>query len=260
MNRISSRRLSTITCVLWQYSQNISCVSKGKGLFGPNGGRGGKVEVGFDDFGGGGEEIRNCGGNDGRGSSIFRRGGGLLAICSMESKDGLGGGGLVFVGEECLDGCVEASRGEVKGGGVEFGVTKSLLEKEGGEEGKEKEKEGEKKKGREGKGEGKERREGKGEKKKKEKEEEREKKRGKEKGKEKEKTERRKREKKDCLVLWRKEVGGEECLDGCVEASRGEVKGGGVEFGVTKSLLGEIPRESTGESGNEEFRVDRWAV
>ncbi|GJT46631.1 hypothetical protein Tco_0955346 [Tanacetum coccineum] len=71
---------------------------KGKGLFGPNGGRGGKVEVGFDNFGGGGQEIGNCGGNSGRGSSIFERGGGSLAICSMESKDGLGGGGLVVVG------------------------------------------------------------------------------------------------------------------------------------------------------------------
>ncbi|GKE18487.1 hypothetical protein Tco_1426064, partial [Tanacetum coccineum] len=45
-----------------------------------------------------GEEIRNCSGNGGRGRSIFGRGGGSLAICSMESKDGLGGGGLVVVG------------------------------------------------------------------------------------------------------------------------------------------------------------------
>ncbi|GJW07005.1 uncharacterized mitochondrial protein-like protein [Tanacetum coccineum] len=75
---------------------NISCVSKGKGLFGPNGRRGGKV--GFDEFRGGGEEVGNCGGNGGRGSSIFGRGGGSLAICSMESKDDLGGGGLVVVG------------------------------------------------------------------------------------------------------------------------------------------------------------------
>ncbi|GJS01516.1 hypothetical protein Tco_0233601 [Tanacetum coccineum] len=132
MNRISSRRLSIITCVLWQCSQNISCVSKGKGLFDPNGERGRKVEVGFDNFGGGGEEVRNCGGNGGRGSSIFGGSGVSIAICSMESKDGLGGGGLVVVGgrsssEECLDGWVRAGGGEVKGGGVDFGVTKSLL-------------------------------------------------------------------------------------------------------------------------------------
>ncbi|GJV14759.1 hypothetical protein Tco_1360082 [Tanacetum coccineum] len=53
---------------------------------------------------------------------------------------------------------------------------------------------------------------------------------------------------------------GEECLDGWVGAGRGEVKGGGVNFGVTKSLLGEIPMENTGESGGEELGVDGWAV
>ncbi|GKG00449.1 hypothetical protein Tco_0302139, partial [Tanacetum coccineum] len=57
-----------------------------------------KVEVRFDNFGGGAEEVRNYGGNGRRGSSIFGRGVGSLAICSMESKDGLGGGGLVVVG------------------------------------------------------------------------------------------------------------------------------------------------------------------
>nr|GEX47910.1 hypothetical protein [Tanacetum cinerariifolium] len=129
-----------------------------KGLFYPNGRRGGKVEVGFNNFGGEGDEIRNCGGNYGRGSSIFRRGGGSLPICSMESKDGLRGGRLVVVGErsssvskivwrevggvenkssmgsmliakaeECLYGWVGAGEGEVKGGGVDLGVTKSLL-------------------------------------------------------------------------------------------------------------------------------------
>nr|GEW77900.1 putative reverse transcriptase, RNA-dependent DNA polymerase [Tanacetum cinerariifolium] len=46
---------------------------------------------------------------------------------------------------------------------------------------------------------------------------------------------------------------GEECLDGWVGADEGEVKGGGVDFGVI--LLGEIPEESTGESGSEEFGV-----
>nr|GEZ94282.1 hypothetical protein [Tanacetum cinerariifolium] len=64
----------------------------GKGLFGPNGRRGRKVEVRFDNFRGGGEEIGNCGGNGGRGSSIFGRCGGSLAICAMKSKDSLGGG------------------------------------------------------------------------------------------------------------------------------------------------------------------------
>ncbi|GKE59820.1 hypothetical protein Tco_1510187 [Tanacetum coccineum] len=54
---------------------------------------------------------------------------------------------------------------------------------------------------------------------------------------------------------------GEECLDGWVGAGGGEVKGGGVDFGVTNSLLGEIPGENTGESGGEEFGVDsRWVV
>nr|GFC80845.1 hypothetical protein [Tanacetum cinerariifolium] len=58
----------------------------GKGLFGPNDEIGGKVEVGFDNFRGGGEEIGNYGGNGGRGSSIFERGGGSLAICSMDRR------------------------------------------------------------------------------------------------------------------------------------------------------------------------------
>ncbi|GKB96510.1 hypothetical protein Tco_0982647 [Tanacetum coccineum] len=51
-------------CSLWDR------LSKGKALFGSNGGRDGKVEVGFDNFGGG-KEVGNCGGNGGRGSSIF---------------------------------------------------------------------------------------------------------------------------------------------------------------------------------------------
>ncbi|GKA40325.1 hypothetical protein Tco_0732918 [Tanacetum coccineum] len=33
---------------------------------------------------------------------------------------------------------------------------------------------------------------------------------------------------------------GEECLEGCVSAGGGEVSGGGDDFGVSKSLLGEI--------------------
>ncbi|GJR37025.1 hypothetical protein Tco_1212709 [Tanacetum coccineum] len=43
--------------------------------------------------------------------------------------------------------------------------------------------------------------------------------------------------------------GGKECLEGCVGAVGGEVNGGGDEFGVSKSLLGEIPRVVIGESG-----------
>ncbi|GKE60145.1 hypothetical protein Tco_1510512 [Tanacetum coccineum] len=127
MNRISSRRLSTTTCVLWQCSQNISCISKGKGLFGPNGGRGGKEEVRFDNFRGGGEEIRKCGGNGGRGSSIFERG----EVGGVENKS-LMGSMLMANGEECLDGWVRAGGGEVKGGGVDFGVI--LLGEIGGKE------------------------------------------------------------------------------------------------------------------------------
>ncbi|GJW27489.1 hypothetical protein Tco_0044364 [Tanacetum coccineum] len=78
--------------------ERVYIESREKGLFGPNGGRCGKVEVRFDNFRGGGEEVENCAGNGGRGSFIFRRDGGSLAICSMESKDDLGGGGLVIVG------------------------------------------------------------------------------------------------------------------------------------------------------------------
>nr|GEW06377.1 reverse transcriptase domain-containing protein [Tanacetum cinerariifolium] len=46
---------------------------------------------------------------------------------------------------------------------------------------------------------------------------------------------------------------GEECLDGWVGAGRGEVKGGGVDFGVSRILLGEILREIIGESGGGKF-------
>ncbi|GKB81822.1 hypothetical protein Tco_0948717 [Tanacetum coccineum] len=47
---------------------------------------------------------------------------------------------------------------------------------------------------------------------------------------------------------------------GEVGAGRGEVKGGGVVFGVTKSLLGETPGENTRESGGDEFGDDGWPV
>ncbi|GJZ02312.1 hypothetical protein Tco_0520273 [Tanacetum coccineum] len=53
---------------------------------------------------------------------------------------------------------------------------------------------------------------------------------------------------------------GKECLDGWVRAGRGEVKGGGVDFGVIRIFLGEIPGEIIGESGCEVFRVNGGAV
>ncbi|GJX34932.1 hypothetical protein Tco_0246489, partial [Tanacetum coccineum] len=100
----------------------------GKGL-GPNGESGGKLVVGFE------EKVGSCGGNGGRGSSINGRGEGSLAIRSMVSKDGLGGGGFVVLGErssseskrECLDGWVGVGGGEVKGGGDDFGGRRILL-------------------------------------------------------------------------------------------------------------------------------------
>ncbi|GKA33406.1 hypothetical protein Tco_0719835 [Tanacetum coccineum] len=45
-----------------------------------------------------------------------------------------------------------------------------------------------------------------------------------------------------------------------IGAGGGEVKGGGVGFGVVKSLLREIPEDVIGESGGETFGVDRGAV
>ncbi|GJZ09294.1 hypothetical protein Tco_0543577 [Tanacetum coccineum] len=139
MNRISSRRLSTTTWVRWQCSQNILWVSKGKRLFGSNGESGRKFEGGF------GGKVGSLGGNGGRGSSIARIGriggfiarigGGSLAKLSMESNHDLGGVenkssvGSKFVasGEECLDSFLRAAGGEVKGGGVDFGVSRTLL-------------------------------------------------------------------------------------------------------------------------------------
>ncbi|GJR67737.1 hypothetical protein Tco_0013802 [Tanacetum coccineum] len=66
--------------------------------------------------------------------SIARSSGGSMAKHSMESKEGLGSGGFVVLGgrsssvsKKCLDGWVGASRGEVKGGGVDFGVSRTLL-------------------------------------------------------------------------------------------------------------------------------------
>ncbi|GJR33580.1 hypothetical protein Tco_1209264 [Tanacetum coccineum] len=87
-------------------SANKEGFTKGKGLLGPNGGSGGKFEGGF------GENMRSCGGNGGRGGSIAGRGGGSKFMAN---------------GEECLDGWAGAGGGEVKGGGVDFEVSKTLL-------------------------------------------------------------------------------------------------------------------------------------
>ncbi|GKC24435.1 hypothetical protein Tco_1026585 [Tanacetum coccineum] len=45
----------------------------------------------------------------------------------------------------------------------------------------------------------------------------------------------------------------EDCLDGCDGAGGGEVKGGGVNFGVLKSSPGEIPGETIGERGGDKM-------
>ncbi|GJZ20583.1 hypothetical protein Tco_0557173 [Tanacetum coccineum] len=55
-------------------------------------------------------------------------------------------------------------------------------------------------------------------------------------------------------------VRGEECLESCVGAGRVEVNRGGDDFGVSKSLLGEILGVVIGESGGETFRDDGGAV
>nr|GFC30296.1 hypothetical protein [Tanacetum cinerariifolium] len=55
-------------------------------------------------------------------------------------------------------------------------------------------------------------------------------------------------------------VRGEECLEGSVGASGGEVNRGGDDFGVSKSLLGEIIDVVIGESGGETFKDDGGAV
>ncbi|GKA05538.1 integrase, catalytic region, zinc finger, CCHC-type containing protein [Tanacetum coccineum] len=55
-------------------------------------------------------------------------------------------------------------------------------------------------------------------------------------------------------------VRGEECLEGCVGAGREEVNGGGEDFGVSKSLLGEIPGVVISESGEGTFRDDGGAI
>ncbi|GJS92395.1 hypothetical protein Tco_0799363 [Tanacetum coccineum] len=55
-------------------------------------------------------------------------------------------------------------------------------------------------------------------------------------------------------------VRGEECLEGCVGAGEGEVNEDGDDFGVRKSLLGEILGVVIRESGGEKFEVDGGAV
>ncbi|GKD34113.1 hypothetical protein Tco_1249622 [Tanacetum coccineum] len=55
-------------------------------------------------------------------------------------------------------------------------------------------------------------------------------------------------------------VRGEECLEGCVGAGGGKVNGGGNDFGVSKSMLGEIPGVVIGESDGEIFGDDRGAI
>ncbi|GJU98721.1 reverse transcriptase domain-containing protein [Tanacetum coccineum] len=53
---------------------------------------------------------------------------------------------------------------------------------------------------------------------------------------------------------------GEEYLEGCIGAGGDEVNGGGDDFGVSKSLLGEIPSVVIDESGGETFGDDRGAI
>nr|GEY27570.1 hypothetical protein [Tanacetum cinerariifolium] len=99
----------------------------GKGLFGPNGGRGRKVEVGFDDFRGGGRKLEIM-------VAMVEEEVPYLEeveiawreVGGVENKS-LMGSMLIAKGEECLDGWVGDDEGEVKGGGVDLGVTKSLL-------------------------------------------------------------------------------------------------------------------------------------
>ncbi|GJX30480.1 hypothetical protein Tco_0238559 [Tanacetum coccineum] len=51
----------------------------------------------------------------------------------------------------------------------------------------------------------------------------------------------------------------EKLVHALVGAGGGEVKGGGVDFGVSRTLLGEIPGDIMGESGSETFGVDGGA-
>ncbi|GKB63139.1 hypothetical protein Tco_0919325 [Tanacetum coccineum] len=71
--------------------------SIGKGLLGPNGESGERLEGRFDKVRGGGND-GSYGGNGGRGSSMVGRGRCSLAKCSLYSKDGLSGRGFVVLG------------------------------------------------------------------------------------------------------------------------------------------------------------------
>ncbi|GKB02093.1 hypothetical protein Tco_0830137, partial [Tanacetum coccineum] len=107
-------------------------VSIGKGLLGPRGESDGKFKGGGGNVEGGGSNDVSCGGNGRRGGSMAGRGffresknacrevGGVEKISSTGSK-------LMVSSEECLEGCVGADRGEVSGGGDDFGVSKNLL-------------------------------------------------------------------------------------------------------------------------------------
>nr|GEV00026.1 DNA-directed DNA polymerase [Tanacetum cinerariifolium] len=101
-------RLSTMTRVRWKCLQNISWVSKGKGLLGPKGRRcgGGLVVLG-------GRSSRES-------NSACGEVGGVEKISSMGFK-------LMVRGDECLEGYVGVDRGEVSRGGDDFRVSKSLL-------------------------------------------------------------------------------------------------------------------------------------
>ncbi|GKA61908.1 hypothetical protein Tco_0761427 [Tanacetum coccineum] len=88
---------------------------------GPNGGSGGLIEGRFGErYGGNGRRGGSMSGvGEGKVDSMGRIGGSSLAIRSMLSNDGRGGGGLFIE--------VGAEGSEVNGGGVNLGVSKRLL-------------------------------------------------------------------------------------------------------------------------------------
>nr|GEU55901.1 reverse transcriptase domain-containing protein [Tanacetum cinerariifolium] len=97
-------------------------------LLDPNGGSGGKFKEGFKG------NVGGCGCNGEREGSIAERGRGSLAKHSMKLKDEGGvenkssvGSKFIASGEECLDGWIGSGRGEVKGGGLDFGVSRTFL-------------------------------------------------------------------------------------------------------------------------------------
>ncbi|GJR95311.1 hypothetical protein Tco_0267485 [Tanacetum coccineum] len=76
----------------------------GKGLLGPNGGSGGLIEGRFGErYGGNGRRGGSMSGvGEGKVDSMGRMGGSSLAIRSMLSNDGRGGGGLFIEGGSSL--------------------------------------------------------------------------------------------------------------------------------------------------------------